>query len=75
MLRQVLLRRAIAPALPHWFHCGSCDRLWGICCQCPLTVEDWDLHSRVPARAQVGAVISVFTWAGLIIAGYVNLNK
>ena len=33
------------------------------------TVDEWDLHSRAPVRAQAAALVSALTWTGVIIAG------
>jgi len=33
------------------------------------TVQDWDIDTQSPARAKFAAVISAFTWTGVIIAG------
>jgi hypothetical protein len=33
------------------------------------TVKDWDLHARIPLRAQVAALVSASSWTGVIIAG------
>jgi hypothetical protein len=33
------------------------------------SVQRWDLNARTPLRAQIAAIVSAFTWMGVIIAG------
>jgi hypothetical protein len=33
------------------------------------TVEEWDLHAPTPVRAKAAALVSAFTWTGVIFAG------